>query len=162
LAVAHLVHACPSRTRLSVAELKGQAAPLTSLCDALSELEGVERVEARPLTGSLIVTHGGDTRALLGSIAEAGLLEIREAPEPHDPGAEASAWQEWLDRRLEEVGGKNINLKGVAALAFFAMALRQIAAGRVMPPAATALWYGLSLLLLTRASPHGGPDGDGE
>jgi hypothetical protein len=47
----------------------------------------------------------------------------------------------------------------VAAFAFIAMALRQLAAGRIMPPAATALWYGLSLLLMTGIPPGAAPDG---
>lgn len=142
--------------------MKGRQAPLIALSEAISNLEGVQSVEVRPLTGSLIVNHDGAAADLMSAIADSQLLEICEISDEHEPSAEAKAWQEWLDRWMGDVGGKSLNLKSAAAFAFFAMALRQISAGRIMPPAATALWYGLSLLLLRETPPKAGPEGDGE
>lgn len=161
LPVAHVVHSCASRMRLSVPDMKGQEGPLTTLCDSLLKLKGVRQAEARLLTGSLIVSHEDATEGLIRRILDAQLLDICEAEAEHDPAAEAKAWQARADSFLAELSGKGVNLRGLAAFAFFAMALRQIAAGHVLPPAATALWYGLSLLLLGGAAPAG-DTGEGE
>jgi hypothetical protein len=111
------------------------------------ELPGVHGVEARPLTGSVIIAHDGSTEGLIHAAGDARVFEVREPPPQPGPVAEALAWKDWADRSLRDAVGPGVDLRTIAAFAFIAMALRQLAAGSIMPPAATALWYGLSLLL---------------
>jgi hypothetical protein len=124
----------------------------------VAKLAGVRQVEARPATGSLIVTHEGSGEDLIDAARLAGLFLVEELAESYAPSLEAVAWKERLDQFLKQTVGGGIDLPTIAAFAFFAMALRQTAVGRIMPPAATALWYGLSLLLMKGAAP--GPEAD--
>lgn len=117
----------------------------------------MQRVEARPATGSLIVTHEGTSDSLIAAAQVAGVFLVEDITETYAPSFEAAVWKERFDRFLKDTVGGGIDVPTVAAFVFIAMALRQIAAGRIMPPAATALWYGLSLLL-TKGMPP--PEGE--
>jgi hypothetical protein len=125
---------------------------LRNLADAVAKLSGVRQVEARPATGSLIVTHDGSAKDLIEAAKLAGLFLVEAFAETYVPDFEAAASIGRLDQFLKETIGGGIDLLTIAAFAFFAMALRQAAAGRIMPPAATAVWYGLSLLLMKGAA----------
>ncbi len=125
----------------------------------MAKLSGVQQVEARPATGSLIVTHDGSSDDLIAAAKLAGLFLVEEIAESYAPGFEVLAWKERIDSFLKGTFGSGLDLRAVAAFAFIAMALRQLAAGNVMPPAATALWYGLSILLAGGAPPDAGAEG---
>jgi hypothetical protein len=160
--LAHIAHSCPSRTRLSFPDLKGKPAELTELCDKAMKLKGVRQVEGRPLTGSLILTHDGSPEDLVRSARRAAVFDVKDAaPEEHQIHADARAWQSWIDRTLKEGVGGGFDARALGAAAFFAMALRQLAAGHVMPPAATALLYALNLLSPSNKADPGAPDGNG-
>ncbi len=139
-------HACPGRTRFGFADHKGNRAFFTSLCDAALELPDVLQVEARPATGSLIVTHEGTADGLALAAAAIGLFEIIEAEVSADPSGQLAGWQTWADDFLKRETGHGLSVQTVAAMSFFAMALVQASRGRWMPPAATALWYAIDLL----------------
>lgn len=159
LPVARIAHACPSRTRLQFPGLKGRSEPFKSLCDAVAKLSDVRQVEARPATGSLIVSHDSSTEDLIAAVNLAGLFLVEETAETHAPGFEAQLWKKRIDAFLKDTFGSALDLRAVAAFAFIAMALRQLAAGNVMPPAATALWYGLTILLTGGMPPDAGAEG---
>lgn len=138
--------------------MKGQDQRLTELCDAVLGLGTVQRVEARVLTGSLIIHHDGSADELVENLESAQLLEVLREPEHFDPVTEAQAWSQRANGLLQDVVGKDVNLGGLASLALFAIAVRQLAAGNNLPPAATALWYGLNLL--SRNGRNEGPPGN--
>ena len=143
---ARILHTCRSRTRLGIPDLKGDKDRLSRLCDAVLDLGPVQRVEARVLTGSLVVHHEGDAEKLREDLERAHLLKVLREPEQFDPISEAQAWSRHVNSLLQEFGGRGVSVWNLAALALFAVALRQLAAGNVLPPAATALWYALTLL----------------
>jgi hypothetical protein len=150
---------------LSFPDLKGQDQLIEALCAGLRQLQGVHMVDGRPLTGSVIITHEGDADDFVHVARKARLFEIEEAPtamQPPRPLADALAWRDWADQSLRETMGPGVDLRALAAFAFIAVALRQLAVGRILPPAATALWYGLSLLLAANPEPGAHFDGDGE
>lgn len=160
---AHIAHASPARTRLSFPDLKGQPEALEAVCAAARKLAGVHEADGRPLTGSVIITHDGSAEDLARAARKARAFEVREMPQPPAiaPGAEVLAWKDWADQSLRETLGPGIDVRTIAAAAFLAMAVRQLAAGSIMPPAATALWYGVSLLLAAGPEP-GAPTADGD
>jgi hypothetical protein len=67
----HVVHAMPGRVRLKVAKVKGNPAFAQKTRDKLSQVPGIKRVEAHPLTGSVLVYY--DAAALLADGALAAL-----------------------------------------------------------------------------------------
>jgi hypothetical protein len=69
----HVVHAMPGRVRLKVAKVKGNPAFAKQAQDTLGRLPGIKRVEAHPLTGSVLVYY--DAAALLADGALAALTD---------------------------------------------------------------------------------------
>ncbi len=145
--VAELAHMCSGRTRLVVRERKGERAFFEQLCDAVLALEGITEVEGRTLTGSLIITHpdieGVD---VITAVEAAGLLEVLPETPPRDPADEFGAWKNWLEEIVGQGSGRALSLNTITAIGFLLIALIQIQRGQQMPPAATALWYAISLL----------------
>ena len=151
---AHIGHSCRSRTRLSFPYLRGKTQEFTALCDGALKLKGVRQVEGRPLTGSLIVTHDGSADDLAHAARKAGLFNVKAVAQEHKFHDDARQWKETVDRALNDAVGHGIDARAIGGLAFLAVALGQLATGRVMPPAATALWYALNLIAPSgRAAP---------
>ena len=162
LPLGYVAHTSASRTRLSFPDFKGQEDLLVGLCAALRQLPGIQSAEGRPLTGSVIIAHDGSTDDLVQAASEARLFEVGELPQHSGPLADAVALKDRADQILQDAIGPSVNLRTIAAFAFIAMALRQLAAGSIMPPAATALWYGLSLLLAVNPEAGSTPEDAGE
>ena len=145
--VAELAHTCPGRKRLVVRERKGERAFFEELCDDVLALEGITEVEGRTLTGSLIITHPDIQEAdVIAAIESAGVLEVLPETPPRDPADEFGEWKNWLEEIVGEGSGRALSLNTITAIGFLLIALIQIQRGQQMPPAATALWYAISLL----------------
>lgn len=159
--VASLAHACTGRARLCFSEKRGERQFFEALCDETVKLPGVKQVEARPLTGSLIVSHEGSTEELILAARFACVFDAHDAPPAPEPSIEFESWKKWLDHALHEVGGPAASANSLAAFAFFLVALRQVARGQTLPPATTALYYGISILLAShgKGSSWPGPSG---
>jgi hypothetical protein len=163
LPLGHIAHASSSRLRLSFPDLKGQYDSLEALCAAARRLDGVHSAEGRPLTGSVIIAHDGSPEDLVHAARKARVFDVQDVPEEQPgPVADAMAWKDWADRSLRDTIGPNVNLRTIAGVAFIAMAVRQLAAGSILPPAATALWYGMSLLLAANPEPDMHLESEGE
>lgn len=145
-----LAHSCASRMRLSFPDKKGDRKFFEALCDQVVQLPGVKEAEGRVLTGSLIVSHDDSSEALVNAARYAGIFDTHEEPPAPAPGGEFEAWKKWADEALKYLGGPGASVSSMASLAFFLMAVTQLARGQTMPPAATALWYAISLLLASR------------
>ncbi|HSP81454.1 MAG TPA: hypothetical protein VLQ93_23250 [Myxococcaceae bacterium] len=57
LRIIYLAHASPGRTRLRLPWLRKEPEQVAPLADALEQLPGMEVVEVRPYTGSVLCTH---------------------------------------------------------------------------------------------------------
>ena len=68
-----VAHAMPGRVRLKVDKVKGNPAFAQKAQDKLGQMPGIKKVEAHPLTGSVLVYY--DAAALLadGALAASGL-----------------------------------------------------------------------------------------
>jgi hypothetical protein len=146
-----MAHNCASRVRLSFSGKKGDKPFFEALCDEVVKLPGVIEAEGRVLTGSLVIKHEGSCEELLHAARFAGVFDVHEEPPAPEPGAEFEAWRQILDGAVKQVGGKGASIGTMAAIAFFSMALAQAARGQMMPPAATALWYAISLLMASKS-----------
>lgn len=154
-AVATVEHVIDGRMRLAVRERKGDRTYFEQLADALVKIEGISEVDARPLTASVVIKHSAAGQGLLDAVCQAGNLRLLEEDEADEGAPEASAesLRASVDMLLRQAAGQGVTLRAVVAMAFLIMALRQLAAGNVMPPAATSFWYGLSLLLDGKPQP---------
>ena len=128
LPVAEIVHSMPGRSRLRIADRRGDSAFFASVATTLSSMAGVGKVEVTPLTGSVLIQHGGPIAHIGIAARDAGLFTVGEAP---PVTAEAPAIE--FDPKLLMVAG------------LIGAALWQISRERVFPPAITLLWYAMHM-----------------
>jgi len=169
-ASAHLVtlaHSVPGRLRIKAASAQGDQPALAELQGALSALPGAEKVEARILTGSLIVhfavarstefldafrrwLHAHNRRAAreAGAYASAPTRSLAlvspprpalDAPYSRGYGATVELLQS-VDRGIRVTSGNAVDLKVVLALGLVGATFLYIGA-----EAATPMWVTLGL-----------------
>jgi hypothetical protein len=126
-AVARLVSSAPGRTRLRFDAQRGDASFFDALAEALVSLDGVQSVQTRALTGSVLVTYAGAWDGVASAAGEEGLFAL--APEGAAPLARA----------------REVQPAAVAGALFGALGVYQLFANRVLPPALTLFWYAATL-----------------
>lgn len=135
---ARLVHATPRRLRAVMDTVPPRPA-LDALAAALAALPGIDAVEIRPATGSVILRHAGGFDR--GALAGAGLaLAAAPAPGPAasaDPVAAAARAVAALDGEVRRLSSGQADLAGLAFMGLVAAGLVQLARGEVFGPATT-------------------------
>jgi hypothetical protein len=125
--LAAVAHRRVGRARLRFLDQRNHAAFFRTLAGRLSLLPTVSRVDARPLTGSVIIYYRGSWPAFAESVERAGLFVI-ERGKAESAGA-ARALPVTAQASLALAGGH------------LALAAWQLARGRTLPPALTLVWY---------------------
>jgi hypothetical protein len=128
LPVAEVVHAMPGRTRLRIAERRGDAVFFASVATGLSTVAGIYGVEVRSLTGSLVVKHGPPLERIALAAQEARLFTIGNATVLPPPTAPVE-----FDPKI------------LVGLGLSALGLWQLTEGKILPPAITLAWYAAHL-----------------
>jgi hypothetical protein len=142
-----LAHSCFGRTRIAFDALRGDAAAGEALRARVAELPGVVDVEFRPLTGSLVVAHWGQTDGLIGDAKANGVFLIEQVDRVSRAEARAEAMAASIEESVASLFSGHLNVRLLASLAFAVMTVRQIAAGNIAPSAAAAFWNSVLLLL---------------
>lgn len=152
---AFITHATQGRVRIKIPDRKGDSTYFSSLKEklvGLSELPGIQRVEANPMTGSILVLHALDLQATdLEMVAQYGefnnLFCLRLSPpqQASAPGRPVQALQE-TNRKVGVLTGGEIDAEILAILGLLGIAVVQLKRGNIMIPAVSALWYVYSLL----------------
>lgn len=134
--IATIQHQIPGRLRLRIPARRGDVSFFHGIVQALSRLPSVEKLDAIPLTGSIIIRHSGSAQAIAAAATEQGLFEIgpeepKEAPAPST-------------RRRPYSGLRSTAATGLSGLALF-----QVARGRLTGNAAENFWnaYGAQRIL---------------
>lgn len=134
--IATIQHQIPGRLRLRIPACRGDVSFFHGIVQALSKLPGVEKLDAIPLTGSIIIRHSGSAQAIAAAATEQGLFEIgpeepKEAPAPST-------------RRRPYSGLRSTAATGLSGLALF-----QVARGQLTGNAAENFWnaYGAQRIL---------------
>ena len=131
LPVAALVHSMPGRARLRIAERRGDTVFFAAIAIGLSALPGVYHVDVRPLTGSVVISHGPSIARIGAAAEQAGLFALTEAAEEAE---EAGDWP-----------GLPIDPRLAITLGLGLVAVWQLLRGQIFPPAVTAAWYAAHL-----------------
>jgi hypothetical protein len=140
LPAAEVVHAIPGRTRLRIAARRGDAVFFASIASGLSMIQGVQKVEIRPLTGSILIHHDAPLERIAKAAEQVRLFVLGRAEQVPSP---------ILDVPLAP--------KMVIGLGLGVLALWQLAQGRVLPRATTLAWYAANLTgLLSDDQKEGG------
>jgi hypothetical protein len=123
------------------------------LKEYLSPLPGVEKVEANPLTGSVLVLHSLDLKSVddfkpMSDYSEmSGLFKV-VVPETNSVSlaqglADAFAG---LNEKVKGATAGTVDIPTLAFLGLLGVSIFQIGEGVVTVPAVTALWYASSIL----------------
>jgi hypothetical protein len=125
---AEIAHTIPGRSRLRIPTRRDDAVFFASVATGLSTIAGVNKVETRPLTGSILIHHD----APLAHVTEAAEKARLFAVAPHVPSA---SFTEAIQ----------LDPKMVVGIGLGVLALWQLTQGRVLPHATTLAWYAANL-----------------
>lgn len=145
---ARIVHQTEGRTRLSLHDTAAHDR-LVALADALAAC-GVDKVEIRTVTCSIILTHEAPWSSLADRVAAAG-LHLVTPPPPPPPKAPIQETEERLsqaDLIMSLFSRGQLDMRNAVFLALVAGGLVQLARGRVAGPAVTLFGQAMTLALL--------------
>lgn len=150
---ARLAHQTGGRTRLSLAGTVPHER-LVNLADRLAAA-GIEKVEIRPGTGSIILTHSEPWSKLSKAVEGAGLkVSTPPPPEPEqDPITETKDRLSQADFLMALFSNGKVDLQNAAFLALLLTGLLQLARGRVAGPALTLFGQALTIAVLKGRHP---------
>jgi hypothetical protein len=159
-----IAHAITDRTRLRSPLLRNDVARCEQVADALAALPGVERVTARPYTGSVLVEHSTSAISADAVISAAARVLGAETlasgtpppVEPHAPPFSAVARKlvhavREIDEDIRRRSAGSVDLGTLATLGFFgAGAAEVMATGKLpMPPWFNLAWWGFRTFVTT-------------
>lgn len=148
---ARVAHRLPGRVRLKIPERRGDAAFFAELGQVLADCPLVEAVRPSPAMASLVVHHRGSDSAVTDFVAASGLLRFEEAgPTPAMDALLAQGGA--LDKSVRRLTDGTADLSTVAVVSLVIAAGVQVMRGNVLAPAATLLWYAVSIALLGRTA----------
>ncbi|ATQ69193.1 MULTISPECIES: hypothetical protein [Methylosinus] len=128
LPVAIIAHQMEGRTRLRLAQRRGDETFFADVASKLAGLDGVSRAEPAALTGGLLIFHDGPLADIGAAAQTAGLFRLEgERPQIAEPAAPKPS------------------PRAVAALALAAAALWQIRKEKLFPSALTLAWRAAAL-----------------
>lgn len=150
---ARIAHQTGGRTRLSLTGTVPHER-LVTLADRLAEA-GIEKVEIRPGTGSIILTHSQSWTCLAKAVEGVGLKVVSAAPPPpeQDPIEETEARFSKANLMMALFSNGKIDLQNAAFLILILSGLLQLARGRVAGPAFTLFGQALTIAALRDRRP---------
>lgn len=145
--VAEVRHALSTRTRVAISARRGEHDYFVTVAETLGSFEGISRVTANPVTGSVLIEHAPPFQTVAAYAAERGLFQLLPPrTDGHTPAAQAAAGLAALDGTLKRFTEGDLNARSVILLTLVALAAVQAARGQVLGPASTLLWAALSLV----------------
>ena len=147
-----VAHAIPGRVRFVVPSLRGAGPDGLAAVRRLASLDGIDRVDASPISGSLVVHYRPETvdpPLLLGAVAR--LLGLESALENTPTAAvsrELRLLAQSVNRAVFHKTDGLLDLWSVTALVLMAIGGKKVLAdGRgALPTGVTLLWWGLHAL----------------
>jgi Heavy metal associated domain 2 len=150
LPAARISHFTTRRLRIKIPEKRRDAAYFSTVADRLAAWESVERVEANPLTASVLIYFSDPQRLFLEAMAKNDLFDIDfdSAVADSEPVVTRAAVRsfETADLVMRGWTANQIDMRSVLFLLLFAGGVFQLLRGRLAAPAPTLLWYAGDLL----------------
>jgi hypothetical protein len=147
-------HLLPGRVRFQVRKLRGDPTATSDLAQRLGRIEGVEAVEASPVSGSVLLRYDEDPlRADLLLAAIVRLLGLeRELERPPTPllVQELRSAGDALNHAVYERSGGLIDLWTAIPLGMVLVGIHRMATQRsaMLPAGLTLVWWGYNSLFL--------------
>lgn len=148
---AQVSHQSPWRLRLRIPSQRGQMEYFNKVAQQLMQCPGVERVEANPLTASILVLPGIGTAELAKYAKTKRLFQFAAQDSLSPPVTEMLAANfRGLNQELRRLSGGVVDIGTLAFAALVTGAIIQWQKGHILGPASTLFWYAAGLLLMTR------------
>lgn len=149
---AFLSHKTSSRVRLKILSKKGDITYFTLLRDELSKYSFIEKIEANPLTGSVLLIYKGDLDLLLKTAESNNIFRLKEfktnSTELHQ---RVSSTFRDINNQIKRVTGGGLDLGSIAFLSLLGAGIYQISRGNFTTPAwYTAFWYAMNIFLISK------------
>lgn len=142
-----VAHQIEGRTRLRALDRPVDPAGLIAFGERLGGEDGIEWLDLRTGTGSVVIEHPGlDAAALAERVAAAGgLLEERATGGGGNRLASVPRAVQGLDGMLGQLSGGGVDTRTLAFLVLFSLGITQLLRGQIMMPAFSFLWYAFEL-----------------
>lgn len=159
---AYVIHRAPGRARLKIPERRNDRRFFAELAERMTGCAGVERIEANPTTGSVLVMHAGEFEPILEFAREQRIFAPAE-PDAGQPTIAQRLRGEFraMDGALRRSTDGQIDISMAVFLLLVAASVVQLFRGRVFGPASTLL-LSASSLLAARGAPGESGEGAGE
>ncbi len=118
----------------------------------MSKCSCIEKIEANPLTGSVLFIHKGDFKVVLENAETNNIFKIKDvdvnAMNLHQT---VSATFKDINNRIKSVTEGNLDIGALAFLSLVGVGIYQISRGSFAAPAwYTAFWYALNIFLKSK------------
>lgn len=139
----------PGRLRAGLDHPLPDREALAALADRLAAVPGVEEIEIRPQSGSIVIRHRGDFDDVVGALRRAGLpIEIPEhSPEPRDPIQATLQRVALADAAVQRLSGGRADVWSLGFSLLMLTGLIQLARGQIAGPALTVFGQAASLAM---------------
>ena len=140
-----VVHATEGRYRLRVSR-RMDAGETEELVEQIAGVSGIDRVIARPGTGSVIVFSQGPVEEMVETLSAVIGIKVRPQRKPPPVGQALQFGLMKLDADVLRTTDKSLDLRALLALLLLFAAVVQLARGRIAGPATTLAMTAFSLL----------------
>jgi len=150
---AYLIHSIKGRTRVKIPTRKGNTVYFNYMVDKLSKFDFIEKIEANPLTGSLLVFHTGDFKKIAQKAEENQIFKLKSLKdESKDIFQIASVAVEKINKRIKSFTGGELDIEKIIFICLLIAGIYQIGRGNFIAPAwYTAFWYALHIFLMSKS-----------
>jgi len=152
-----IAHQIEGRTRLRAMQRPVDAGALKIFAEQLAQQPGIEILDLRETTGSLVIEHPSlDATELTERVSHAGGAIVQEAPAPdvrRDNLAVVRERMGNLDSMLAQLSAGGLDMRTLSFLVLFSLGITQLLRGQIMMPAFSFLWYAFELVKMNPASP---------
>ena len=147
--VAVVAHSAQGRTRFKISARRRDVQYFATVEQRLPNAPDVQRVQANPITGSVLVHHRGPAEALYSYAEKNDLFRVSTLADR--AGNLLRQRGRSLDRQLRELTGEYLDVRSLTFIMLVSIGLVQALRGQFAGPALTIFWYAATLL--------DGPDG---
>ena len=148
----YISHESPGRLRIKFPVHKGDENFFTKLGKRLLSCPGVQKIEANPSTGSVLLLHESDTQAIVEFARGKKIFHLSEPKKGESPVHQnlISSFA-GLNERVKSAMSGQVDLWGITSLLLIGAGVYQVARGNLVAiPWYTALYYGSNILLKSR------------
>jgi hypothetical protein len=151
---AHVTHRVPHRLRLKIPAKRRDTGYFDAIAQHFSSMNGLESVEANPLTATLLITHDLDIDTFLLEAQEKGFFSLqRTSPPEMNIHKVVTGHFSDIDNQIKGFTKGSLNVGGAAFLALVGVGLYQISRGNFAAPAwYTAFWYAMNIFLKSKGN----------